>query len=207
MSGEACLLWAGGKPLKGHMEEWVSRMSLPWTLMYFLKSLELYGLLFTNTNSVSLIHMEYTGKQGLSPLFFHLLWSKESVQHSSISRLKDLFSLTTLRLFIPPQWKSRCFQEWVSISNWGLCVWLSALGLHFAGPVDKLSVNQSHSVPFFVFFSFYLPIKPCTHPNIHTHRTHPKSSATWRYCLLRLLCGQLQINSCLWLKPARFECL
>lgn len=61
----------GGKLLKGHMEEWFSRMPQP--LMHFLKSLEPYGLLFTNTNSVSLIHMEYTGKQGLSPLFFHLL--------------------------------------------------------------------------------------------------------------------------------------
>lgn len=86
--------------------------------------------------------------------------------HWSFSRLKVLLYMTTARLCILPQWKSRCFFPSGFHAGIGaLCVLVSASGLQCAGPGDKLAANQSRSVLF--FYSDSLPVLH-TDTDIHT---------------------------------------
>lgn len=78
----------------------------------FLRRLELFLVLLTHIHIFCFIYLCGGYREAKADLPYSFIYC-DLKDHSctQVSRLKDLFSLTTVRLFIFSQWKSRCFYK------------------------------------------------------------------------------------------------
>lgn len=124
MSGEASVLWAGGNCSTAICSAACVGLSLPQYLHPFC----IYEAFRASWSGVYMwlhipFHLFAGNMQASSSwpsLFFHLLWSEDTFLSSSLSRLKDLLSLTKVKVFTLLQKKFSCCWDWISRWEWSL---------------------------------------------------------------------------------------